>query len=69
MAKKRRINESDITTAKLLTLVQDIFECIESVESPEKNKSIVTILNHEILILEIDDKRFTVNIKDTSQFN
>jgi hypothetical protein len=59
---------SEVDSAKLTMLINDILECIDPIDDRPHSQPIVTMLSDELLILEIDDKRFRISVQDMSRF-
>lgn len=70
---KKKIKEvntqSEVSSIKLTLLIKDIIECIEPIDDRPQSQPQVTMLSDELLILEIDEKRFRIQVQDIARFN
>lgn len=62
------INLDQCQTYDLLKLIRDVMECIETELGKDTTRAHVTILSDEVMTVEIDDKRFRIEVKDLTRF-
>jgi hypothetical protein len=64
--KKATNNDEEITTARLIKLICEIFDCIED---DNGNKPYLTILSEDLALIEFENgPRYRLTIEDCSKF-